>query len=239
MDDNDRCHSCSKPAMRWRTPMTTCAAASAHRSERWPDAWSPLSIHSWAQGHLAKARGVLVQPRTAIRGRRSTLRPRPGMRGQPQALSSVDLRRPGSLPQRRARRRRRCHPICHLRVIPCDEDLSTLSRRRGTCRRSGHEQRPRQRPHHVGTSDGGSRSAGGPSGGVGVAEARTSINRGSVARPLPRANRVHPRNRVCASPGCRTRLSIYNSSACCWVHQPGRRGRLRDPRPDRPSLDQP
>ena len=44
--------------------------------------------------------------------------------------------------------------------------------------------------------------------------------RGAPVRPLPRPNRVWQGGRVCESEGCATRLSIYNKSPFCWVHEP-------------------
>jgi hypothetical protein len=44
--------------------------------------------------------------------------------------------------------------------------------------------------------------------------------RGATVRALPRANRVWSAGRVCAEPGCITRISIYNRSKYCWSHEP-------------------
>ena len=45
--------------------------------------------------------------------------------------------------------------------------------------------------------------------------------------------RTYRRNRVCAAPGCATRLSIYNSTTVCAEHNPyrvrSRRSRDRSP----------
>jgi hypothetical protein len=38
---------------------------------------------------------------------------------------------------------------------------------------------------------------------------------GTRRRPF----RTHPRNRICAAPGCLTRLSMYHAAALCWQHQ--------------------
>ena len=45
--------------------------------------------------------------------------------------------------------------------------------------------------------------------------------------PLGRPNRTYRFGRVCAVGGCRTRLSIYNGSEYCWVHEPLRYPRVR------------
>ncbi len=52
---------------------------------------------------------------------------------------------------------------------------------------------------------------------------------------LPPASRTVDEGRVCAHPGCRTKLSIYNAGNRCWQHAdvvfPNYRGkRLADPR---------
>ena len=47
--------------------------------------------------------------------------------------------------------------------------------------------------------------------------------RASPVRPLPRQNRTWEVGRVCAEPGCGTRLSRYNRSTRCWAHGPARR----------------
>jgi hypothetical protein len=31
---------------------------------------------------------------------------------------------------------------------------------------------------------------------------------------------VHPEKRSCLAQGCTTRLSIYNASQFCWLHEP-------------------
>ena len=35
---------------------------------------------------------------------------------------------------------------------------------------------------------------------------------------LPPPSRTTDRRRVCAEPGCETKLSIYNESELCWQH---------------------
>jgi hypothetical protein len=52
---------------------------------------------------------------------------------------------------------------------------------------------------------------------------------------LPPPSRTEDEGRVCAHPGCRTKLSIYNAGTMCWQHAdvvfPNYRGkRLVDPR---------
>ena len=58
--------------------------------------------------------------------------------------------------------------------------------------------------------------------------------RGAPVRPLPRPSRLWTSGRVCEAEGCGTRLSIYNKSALCWVHEPLRyhlvRGKRRSKR---------
>ncbi len=51
---------------------------------------------------------------------------------------------------------------------------------------------------------------------------QTQEYRGSSVSELPRANRTYPTGRVCADPGCSTRLSMYNRSDLCWQHEPVR-----------------
>jgi hypothetical protein len=55
--------------------------------------------------------------------------------------------------------------------------------------------------------------------------------RGSRAQALPRASRTYPRDRVCAEPGCPTRLSTYNRRDKCWVHAEMKIPRLRGRKP--------
>jgi hypothetical protein len=43
---------------------------------------------------------------------------------------------------------------------------------------------------------------------------------GGTVRPLPRPNRRFAEGRVCAEPGCGTKLSIYNKWNYCWQHEP-------------------
>jgi hypothetical protein len=44
--------------------------------------------------------------------------------------------------------------------------------------------------------------------------------RGQSVRSLPRANKRYQADRVCAEPGCATKLSIYNKWNFCWQHEP-------------------
>jgi hypothetical protein len=44
--------------------------------------------------------------------------------------------------------------------------------------------------------------------------------RGSAVRSLPRPNRQYVSGRVCAQPGCSTKLSRYNKWNYCWQHEP-------------------
>jgi hypothetical protein len=46
--------------------------------------------------------------------------------------------------------------------------------------------------------------------------------KGSQVRTLPPKNRVWGQGRVCAQPGCITRISMYNRSNYCWSHEPVR-----------------
>jgi hypothetical protein len=43
---------------------------------------------------------------------------------------------------------------------------------------------------------------------------------GQQARSLPRPNKRYGAGRVCAAPGCPTKLSIYNKWDYCWQHEP-------------------
>jgi hypothetical protein len=57
--------------------------------------------------------------------------------------------------------------------------------------------------------------------------------RGASVQSLPRRNRVWTKDRRCAHEGCITKISIYNRSDFCWMHEPVRyyiaRGRKRSP----------
>jgi len=44
--------------------------------------------------------------------------------------------------------------------------------------------------------------------------------RGATVRTLPKANRTYASGRVCAEPGCQTKLSMYNKWQFCWQHEP-------------------
>ena len=50
--------------------------------------------------------------------------------------------------------------------------------------------------------------------------AQEPVYRGARVRELPRASRSYDRGRVCATPGCTTKLSIYNRYDHCWQHEP-------------------
>jgi hypothetical protein len=44
--------------------------------------------------------------------------------------------------------------------------------------------------------------------------------RGASVRTLPKPNRTYAPGRVCAQPGCETRLSVYSKWNHCWQHEP-------------------
>ena len=44
--------------------------------------------------------------------------------------------------------------------------------------------------------------------------------RGASVRTLPRPNKSYGGGRVCADPGCETKLSVYNKWSYCWQHEP-------------------
>jgi hypothetical protein len=44
--------------------------------------------------------------------------------------------------------------------------------------------------------------------------------RGGSVRTLPRPNKTFAKGRVCAAPGCETRLSMYSKWDHCWQHEP-------------------
>lgn len=46
------------------------------------------------------------------------------------------------------------------------------------------------------------------------------VVRGARPRELPRPNRTYGAGRVCAHPGCETRISMYNKADHCWAHAP-------------------
>ena len=39
-------------------------------------------------------------------------------------------------------------------------------------------------------------------------------------RSLPRPNKTFAKGRVCAAPGCGTKLSMYSKWEYCWQHEP-------------------
>ena len=44
--------------------------------------------------------------------------------------------------------------------------------------------------------------------------------RGGSVRSLPRPNKTFAKGRVCAAPGCGTKLSMYSKWDHCWQHEP-------------------
>jgi len=44
------------------------------------------------------------------------------------------------------------------------------------------------------------------------------VAKGTRPGNLPAPSHAEPEGRVCAHPGCETKLSIYNASAYCWQH---------------------
>jgi hypothetical protein len=54
---------------------------------------------------------------------------------------------------------------------------------------------------------------------------------GARPQPLPRASQKFPEGRVCAHPGCGTRLSTYNKRDKCWLHAEMKVPRLRGRKP--------
>ncbi len=55
--------------------------------------------------------------------------------------------------------------------------------------------------------------------------------RGAKPQALPRASQKFPKGRVCAQPGCDTRLSTYNRRDRCWAHAEMKVPRLRGRKP--------
>lgn len=55
--------------------------------------------------------------------------------------------------------------------------------------------------------------------------------KGSRPHGLPRASRRMAAGRVCAYPGCETRLSTYNRRDRCWAHAEMKVPRLRGRKP--------
>lgn len=55
--------------------------------------------------------------------------------------------------------------------------------------------------------------------------------RGSRPQALPRASQQQPEGRICAAPGCGTRLSKYNRREKCWAHAEMKVPRLRGRKP--------
>ncbi len=54
---------------------------------------------------------------------------------------------------------------------------------------------------------------------------------GQRPRGLPRASHRSASGRVCAHPGCETRLSTYNRRDKCWAHAEMKVPRLRGRKP--------
>jgi hypothetical protein len=46
-----------------------------------------------------------------------------------------------------------------------------------------------------------------------------SVLRGVLAQPLQRPTPTYPLGRVCRAKGCRTRLSVYNPTDTCAIHE--------------------
>jgi hypothetical protein len=44
------------------------------------------------------------------------------------------------------------------------------------------------------------------------------MTKGTRPGRLPAPSRVEEAGRVCEHPGCRTRLSVYNTGPTCWQH---------------------
>jgi hypothetical protein len=60
--------------------------------------------------------------------------------------------------------------------------------------------------------------------------AQSSI-RGTKPQALPRASQQFAEGRVCAQPGCETKLSKYNRRERCWAHAEMKVPRLRGRKP--------
>jgi hypothetical protein len=61
-----------------------------------------------------------------------------------------------------------------------------------------------------------------PSEGQGMRDDASLDYRGTRVKEVPKRNRTYPAGRVCADPGCETRLSVYNKANLCWQHEPVR-----------------
>lgn len=48
----------------------------------------------------------------------------------------------------------------------------------------------------------------------------TTTLKGNIAREAPGKNRRYAEGRVCSSPDCNTKLSIYNPGKTCSLHTP-------------------
>lgn len=72
-----------------------------------------------------------------------------------------------------------------------------------------------------------------------------SVLRGKLAQPLQRPSPSYPLGRVCRAKGCSTRLSVYNPTDTCAIHeerrpfhQPSGWGREGKDAPRRPMEEQ-
>ena len=52
-----------------------------------------------------------------------------------------------------------------------------------------------------------------------AATTHQSALRGMLAGPLPHPSPTYPPGRVCRVKGCRTRLSVYNPTDTCAIHE--------------------
>ena len=71
-----------------------------------------------------------------------------------------------------------------------------------------------------------------------AATTHESALRGVVAGGLPRPSPTYPPGRVCRVKGCSTRLSVYNPTDTCAIHEE-RRPFLQNARPGREPQDAP
>jgi hypothetical protein len=71
-----------------------------------------------------------------------------------------------------------------------------------------------------------------------AATTHESALRGMLAVPLQPASPTYPPRRVCRAKGCRTRLSVYNPTDTCAIHEE-RRPFHQYARTGRPSQDAP
>jgi hypothetical protein len=71
-----------------------------------------------------------------------------------------------------------------------------------------------------------------------AATTHQSALRGMLAGPLRPPTQTYPPGRVCRAKGCRTRLSVYNPTDTCAIHEE-RRPFLQHARSGRPPQDAP